>query len=161
MAKVIVDTSETVVVTPWWEKLNTPIIGLILGVVWWVATALIRLYIIEPWACRDTAMADMCVGSYDVAGNIATILMVALGVFMLVRRVQPRPIITAAATAVVVWGLGGYITGLVWYEALLWAVLAYTFAYALFGLVARINTLYISLVAAVVIAVAIRLLLLI
>ena len=137
MAKVITD-ERTVVVKPWWARVRIVFIGAALGLIWWILTTLIRIYIVEPIACRDLANAATCVDSFGVAGNIVTVLVAIIGVFALIRTLQPRPIIIAVAAAAVLWGLGHYIAGLAWYEAILWSVALYAATYVLFGLVARI-----------------------
>jgi len=158
MAKVIVD-ERTVVVKPWWARVRIIFTGAGLGLVWWILTVLIKNYIIEPIACRDMANAVFCVDSFGVAGNIATILVAIAGVFILIRTLQPRPIIIAVAVAALLWALGNYITGLAWYEGLLWGVLLYALAYSLFGLVARIVWLPAAIVTAILIVLIIRILL--
>lgn len=137
MAKVIVD-ERTVVVKPWWARVRIVFVGAGLGLIWWVFAALIRFYIVEPLACRDLSSATACVESLSVAGSIATVLVAIIGAFVLVRTLQPRPIIISVAAAVLLWTLGQYVTGLAWYEAILWAIALYAATYALFGLIARI-----------------------
>ena len=158
MAKVIVD-ERTVVVKPWWARVRIVFAGATLGLIWWVLATLMRIYIIEPIACRDLSTASACVDSFGVAGNIATIIVVVLGAFALVRTLQPRPIIIAVAAAAVLWSLGQYLTGLAWYEAILWSVLLYAATYVLFGLVARIVWFPAAVMTAIVTVVAIRILL--
>jgi len=158
MARVIVD-ERTVVVKPWWARVRIVFTGAVLGLIWWVLATLIRIYIIEPMACRDLANAVTCVDSFGVAGNIATVIVAVLGAFALVRTLQPRPIIIAVAAAVVLWGLGQYLTGLSWYEAILWSVVLYAATYVLFGLVARIVWFPAAVITAIVTVVAIRILL--
>ena len=158
MARVIVD-ERTVVVKPWWARVRIVFTGAVLGLIWWVLATLIRIYIIEPMACRDLANAVTCVDSFGVAGNIATVIVAVLGAFALVRTLQPRPMIIAVAAAVVLWGLGQYLTGLSWYEAILWSVVLYAATYVLFGLVARIVWFPAAVITAIVTVVAIRILL--
>ena len=158
MARVIVD-ERTVVVKPWWARVRIVFTGAVLGLIWWVLATLIRIYIIEPMACRDLANAVTCVDSFGVAGNIATVIVAVLGAFALIRTLQPRPIIIAVAAAVVLWGLGQYLTGLSWYEAILWSVVLYAATYVLFGLVARIVWFPAAVITAIVTVVAIRILL--
>jgi hypothetical protein len=110
-------------------------------------------------ACRNLSSATTCVNGLGVAGDIATVLVAILGVFVLIRTLQPRPIIIAVAAAIVLWSLGYYVTGLAWYEALLWAILLYAATYALFGLIARIVWLPGAIITAFVVAVVIRILL--
>lgn len=158
MARVIADDG-TVIVKPWWARVRIIVTGAGLGAVWWVLTVILKNYIIEPIACRDLSNAAVCVDSLGVAGAIATVLVAILGAFLLVRTLQPRPIIIAIAVAALLWSLGYYITGLAWYEGLLWGVLLYALAYVLFGLVARIVWLPAAIITAVVIVVGIRILL--
>jgi len=158
MAQVIVD-ERTVVVKPWWARVRIVFTGAVLGLIWWVLTALIRIYIIEPIACRDLSNAATCVDSFGVAGNIATIVVAILGAFALVRTLQPRPIIIAVAAATVLWGLGQYLNGLSWYEAILWSVVLYAATYVLFGLVARIVWFPAAVITAIVTVAVVRILL--
>lgn len=158
MAKVIVD-ERVVVVKPWWARVRIVFIGAGLGLLWWIFTVLIRNYIIDPIACRDLANAAVCVDSLGVAGAIATVLIGIIGAFAMVRTLQPRPMIIAVATAAVLWSLGYYVTGLAWYEALLWAVVIYAVTYALFGLIARIVWLPGAVMTAIVAVLVIRILL--
>lgn len=160
MAK-LVQSQQQVIVEPWWEKVKIIPIGLSLGLIWWVVTSLLKHYVIEPIACRELASASACVSSFGVAGDIATVLVGILGVFVLIRTLQPRPIIIALATAIVLWGLGAFMTGLSWWETLLWALFFYTASYVLFWLIARLNSTVASLGVAAVVVVAIRLFLLI
>lgn len=160
MAKLVQSQQQTLV-EPWWEKSKILPIGLGLGLMWWILTSLLKHYVVDPIACRDLASASACVNSFGVAGNIATIAVGILGVVVLIRMVQPRPIVIALATAVLLWGLGTFMTGLSWWETLLWALFFYGASYALFWLAARMNNTIASLVVAAVVVVAIRLLLLI
>ena len=158
MAQVITD-ERSVVVKPWWVRVRIGFIGALLGVTWWVITVLLRQYVIEPLACRDASGANACVDSLGVAGAIATVVIAILAVFVLIRTLQPRPIVIAVSVAAILWSLGTYIAGLAWYEALLWAIALYAASYALFALVARIVWLPAAIITAVVIVLGIRILL--
>ncbi len=158
MAKVI-QNERSVVVEPWWVKGRIVFIGLGMGLVWWVLTALLRQYVVEPFACRDLSAAATCVNAIGVSGSIAAVLVAVLGAYVLVRNIQPRPIIIAVATAVLLWDLGTILRGLGWWETLLWALFLYTACYVLFSFVSRIAWLAASLTLAAVIVVIIRILL--
>ena len=158
MARVITD-ERTVVVKPWWARVRIVFIGAVLGLIWWVLSTLIRIYIIEPIACRDLSNAAVCTDSFGVAGNIVTVIVALLGTFALIRNLQPRPIVIAVAAAVVLWGLGQYLTGLAWYEAILWSIALYAATYVLFGMVARIVWFPAAVITAIVIVAAVRVLL--
>lgn len=158
MAQVIRD-DQVVVVKPWWARVRIVFTGAGLGLVWWIFAVILKNYVIEPIACRDLSSAGACIDAIGVAGAIATVIIAIIGAFVLVKTLQPRPIIIAVAVAAVLWSLGYYISGLAWYESLLWAVLLYALTYSLFGLVARIVNLPIAIITAVVIALVIRILL--
>lgn len=158
MAKVIVD-EQTRIVKPWWDKASVPIIGAGIGLVWWIATSILRNYVVEPLACRDLASAGACVDSFGVAGMIAAILVALLGTAILVRTWQARPLVIALATAALLWSLGSYMNGLVWFETLVWAVILYALSYTVFSFVVRLQSLVAVLIVSVLIVAAIRLLL--
>lgn len=162
MARVIqTEQQQQVIVEPWWVKIKIVYIGLSMGLVWWLLTSLLKSYVVEPMACRDLSSAAACVDSFGVSGSIAAILVAILGAYVLVRFLQPRPIVIAVATAVLLWDLGLFMNGLSWWETLLWALFFYTASYTLFSLVARVRTVIGSLVLAAVVVIVIRLMLLV
>ncbi len=157
MAKVITD-NQTVIVQPWWAKARIVLTGAGLGLGWWILTTLLKNYIVEPLACRDLSTATACVDSLGVAGNIATVLIAVVGVLVLIRALHPRPILIAIAAGALLWGLGYYATGLVWYETLMWAIVLHALAYWLFSLIARIRWLVGALVVTAITVLVIRIL---
>lgn len=158
MAKVVTN-EQRIVVEPWWGKLRILFTGAGLGLIWWVLASLLKRYVIEPIACQNLNNANVCIDSFGVAGNIAIVLVTVIGVYVLIRSSQPRPIIISVASAVMLWGLAGFMTGLAWYETLLWAVGLFALTYALFSMVVRIHSLVFSLITAAVVLLAVRLLL--
>ena len=156
MAKVI-QSQQQIVVEPWWAKGRIVYIGLAMGLLWWILTAIIRQYVVEPIACRDLSTATACVNSIGVSGSIAAVLVAVAGTFLLVRYLQPRPIIIAVATMILLWDLGSMVNGLAWWVTLLWALFFYTASYGLFSMIARIQWLAAALTLAALIVVGIRL----
>ena len=156
MAKVI-QSQQQIVVEPWWVKGRIVYIGLAMGLLWWILTAIIRQYVVEPIACRDLSTATACVNSIGVSGSIAAVLVAVAGTFLLVRYLQPRPIIIAVATMILLWDLGSMVNGLAWWVTLLWALFFYTASYGLFSMIARIQWLAAALTLAALIVVGIRL----
>jgi len=157
MAKVI-QSQQQIIAEPWWAKGSIGYIGIATGVTWWVLTAIIRQYIVEPLACRDLATASACVNAIGVSGSVAAVLVAVVGTILLVRYRQPRPIIIAVATMLLLWDLGALMDGLAWWVTLLWACLLYLTSYVLFSMVARIQWLAAGLTLAAIIVVGIRLL---
>jgi hypothetical protein len=144
MAQVINDTQQ-VVARPWWQAGETAFLGAIIGVCWWALYMLL------------VSFTDM---NPDIAGTVSHVLVSVLGVSALVRLFAPRPLLVAIASAVTLWALGGLVNGLAWYEMLLWSVALFTLSYALFGAVAHIRSLWVSLLVAVFIAMVANILLL-
>jgi len=50
-----------------------------------------------------------------------------------------KPIIVAVASAVLLWGLANWTSGLAWQEVLGWGVLLYAISYVLFAWISRYN----------------------
>ena len=159
MAKVVQSQQQQVIVEPWWVKGRIVYIGLGMGLLWWVFTAILRHYIVEPIACRDLSTASACVNSIGVSGSIAAVLVAVAGTALLIRYLQPRPIIIAVATAILLWDLGTILGGLAWWATLLWGLFFYAASYGLFSMIARIRWFGLSLAVALVVLVGIRLLL--
>lgn len=158
MAKVIASEQNNVA-KPWWAKGSIVAYGLGAGASWWALTSILNKYVVEPFACRDLAMAASCTNSFGTSGSIAAILVAVLFAFLLVRVLQPRPVIVTLTTMLLLWDLGSLASGLSWWVILLWGMALYTISYALFSLVAQLRTLWMSALVALFIAVAIRLLL--
>jgi len=158
VAKVI-QSQQQVIVEPWWVKGKIIYIGLGMGLAWWILTAILRQYVVEPIACRDLSSAAACVNSIGVSGSIAAVFVAVAGTWLLIHYLQPRPIIISIATAVLLWDLGSILDGLSWWVVLLWALFFYTASYGLFSMVARIRWLAWALTLAAIIVVGIRLLL--
>lgn len=144
MAKVVAETEEVIVADWRWEYLKIIGVATALGALWWAVSALIRHYV-----------ADEVI----IAGNIAHIILAVIGTVSLLRLNAARPLIVAIGSVGVLWGLGGFVDGLSWYETLAWSVGLYIFSYLLFSLVARIRTLAPSVVVALAIVVIARIVL--
>lgn len=137
MAKVIVDDSQTREVSQsyiWWHLV---LIGAALGVVYCVLTYMVGRFIIDPLFCGSSANAITCSNSTSISGNIADILVSIIGLGVMVRMQVFRPIIIAAATAVLLWGLASWTEGLWFVEAIGWSVLLFALCYMLFSWVGR------------------------
>lgn len=158
MAKVV-QSQQQVIVEPWWVKGRIIYIGLSMGLLWWVLQALLQNYVVEPLACRNLESASACINAVGISGSIAAVLTAIAGVSLLIRYLQPRPIIIAAASAVLLWDLSLILNGLVWWALILWALFFYAASYSLFSMVARIRWLWATIVVAVAIVALIRILL--
>lgn len=158
MAKVI-SNQQQVIAEPWWAKAKIVYIGLAIGVFWWLVTLLLQNYVVEPLACRDISTATTCVNAAGVSGSIATVLAAVLGTFVLIRYIQPRPIIISVGTAVVLWEFSVLMNGLSWWVTLIGAAVIYALCYLLFSMIARTRWLLLSIFVALVIVASIRIIL--
>lgn len=111
------------------------LLGVILGAVSWLLTLLIDRFILHAIFC--TAQSTTCSSTPAIAGNIALVLTSIGGLLGLVRLGVYRPLLVAIASAIVLWGLAGWVSGLLWYEALAWTVLLYVIAYVAFAWLVR------------------------
>lgn len=131
------------------------ILGLGLGIGTWLLGFLFNRFLIEPVICANQS-GGICANTEDVAGNIALILVAIGGVLGLVRLGIYRPMLVAIAVAICLWGLGGWLSGLVWYEALGWTALIYMAAYAAFTWLVRPRNFFIVIVMLLIVIVAAR-----
>jgi len=148
MAKTVVQSTE-VVQYVWWRA---ALLGVGLGVIYWALTALLNRYVVSVSVCQGLST---CSDSVAVAGDIATILVAFVGLLLTMAIHVYRPLIVVVAAAVVTWGLGGWVNGLSWYEALGWSALLYGLTYILFSWVTQYQRMITVLVwTIVVVAVA-------
>lgn len=137
MAKVIVDETypQTINMSySWWR---IALIGGAIGVLYWALAFLVAHFVIDPLFCRSSVNAAACSNSVGLSGNIATILVATIGLTVLVKLRVMRPLIIAAAAAIVLWGLAGWTNGLAWGEVAAWSVLLYGLSYLLFSWISR------------------------
>ncbi len=137
MAKVVLDDSQTRDISQhyvWWRL---ALIGAGLGIIYWALTYLIGHFIVDQLFCGNSANAATCSNSVSISGNIANILVAAIGLVVMVRMKIFRPIIIAVASAVLLWGLAGWTEGLWFLEAGLWSILLFSLCYLLFSWIGR------------------------
>ena len=90
------------------------------------------------------------------ASDIATILVSATGVALMIYMRMAQPLITAVATGVALWGLAVWAEGLFWAEVIAWSVGLYCLAFVLFSWLARIVQPAIVIFATVIILIITR-----
>lgn len=138
MAKIIVDSQEIVAVN-FWVRFNTVLIGLAMGFAWWLLWAMGKQYALDVPASL---------------GGVAHVLVFIIGLFSLIRLHIARPLLIALASAVMLWPIGDYLSGMSWGESLIWSVCLYAASYGLFYLVAQLRRLWASVLTTVLILVA-------
>ena len=159
MAKVIVDETQTREVSQFYVWWRLALIGVGLGLVYWILTYLIGHYIIDQLFCSNSANAIACTNSVGISGNIADVLVATIGLGVMVRLGIFRPIIIAASTAVMLWGLASWTDGLFWLEAIGWSVLLFGLCYLLFSWIGRYSRSVPVLIATVILLIIARIVL--
>ena len=155
MAKVVI-TDQQIAAESRAMWVRTIVLGIGVGLIFWVLTVLIARYVIEPLVCGKVVNAVLCADPKPLAGNIATILAAVVGVIAMVRIGAARPIVIAIAAAAILWDLAAWTSGLFWLEAVSWSLLLYALTYALFAWITRYWALWITIVVSLVIVLIIR-----
>jgi hypothetical protein len=137
MAKIVETNIESRAIGTSYSLWQIALVGVALGLLFWCLTSLIERYIINPMFCRSITNALACLDSTIISGNIATILVAAVGTTLILRLYLARPLIIAVAAGASLWGLAQWTNGLSWMEAIAWSMLLYGLAYTLFSWVAR------------------------
>lgn len=136
---------------------HVALLGLLLGLVAWVITAVVSNYVISPLFCKaDGGNFSVCAQGGLLASNIASLIVAGLGMVAALRLGVFRPLLVALAALVTLWGLGPWLGAMPWYEALGWSSVLYALAYATFAWLARIRVFWIALLATVVVIVSAR-----
>jgi hypothetical protein len=120
----------------WWQIALT---GLGIGVLYFVLTFLVGHFVIDALYCGASLNAENCSNSMSISGNIATILVGAIGLGVMVSLRVVRPIIVVIATGVSLWGLSVWTVGLAWGEIVALSALLYGLSYVLVAWICRYN----------------------
>lgn len=159
MAKVIVDETQPQAVSLsylWWR---IALVGAAFGIIYWALVFVVSHFIIDQLFCRSSVNALACSNSVGLAGNIASILVAAVGLVVLVRLRVLRPLIIVIATGIVSWGLASWTEGFAWGEIAFWSALLYSLSYVLFSWISRYSRTVPVLVSVALVLVVARILL--
>lgn len=155
------DTTETssawggLIEMPQHQVIQVALLGIGLGVGAWILGMLVKTIVLVPLFCGDPS-SSICINDKDVAGNVATVIVAFIGLMGLVRLSAFRPLVIALAVLVCLWGIGGWTTGLQWYEALAWSIALYTLCYVAFAWLVRPRTFAPTLILVIVAVALIR-----
>ena len=138
MAKIISSDVKSQTVGSYYPFWRIILMSAISGIGLVLLMFLINSFIFRPIACNLSIDAVACANSAVITGNIATIIIAIVGIYIMVRLKLARPLIVAAATAITLWGLMQWMSGLSVIEMICWSVLLYVLAYTLFSWLARI-----------------------
>lgn len=137
MAKIIKSDVESQIINNSYSVWKVILIGALMGLAFWVITALIDKFIISSALCHTTSKSLSCVNSILVSGNIATVLIAVIGTIAMILLRMAQPLIIAATTAAALWGLAQWTSGLSVVEIIIWSVVTYVLAYLLFSWITR------------------------
>lgn len=134
------------------------LLGVILGAVGWLLTLLLNQFVLGPVFCGNQSTTGLCLNSEVTAGNIALVLMSIAGVLGLVRMGVYRPMLIAIAVVISLWGIAGWVDGLVWFEGFIWTILLYAITYAAFTWLVRPRSFLFAIILVLVLIALARLL---
>lgn len=140
MAKIIDSNIESRTINNSYSLWKNALVGVVCGLVFWSLMTLVGHYN----------------NSATIPGDVATVLSATVGIILMVILRMTRPLLVASASAVALWGLAQFTSGLVWFEVAVWAMLLYGLAYSLFSWVARYTRLVPTLIVIITIIVIVR-----
>ena len=140
MAKIIESNIESRTINYSYSIWKNALVGVTLGLIFWVFTAFIKRY----------------TNSTTIPGDVATIIVATIGVIVMVFLHMTRPLLVASAAAVSLWGLAQLTNGLIWFEMIAWSVLLYGLAYCLFSWTARYTRIVPVLIVIIAIVIIVR-----
>lgn len=155
MAKVILPEENVRSETISYSIKAMALLGFLLGLLFWLLNLGVAKLIIDPIFCGSKTFSDACVNSVSMSSDIATILVAALAVVLMINLKMVRPLIISVSSAAVLWGLAVWTHDLMWLEAIAWSVVLYAIAYILFSWIARyllIKPVLVAMVAIIILA---------
>lgn len=136
--------------------IQVALLGVILGAISWLITLLLGRFVLDAIFCANEATTGVCLNTNVIAGNIALVLAAIGGVLGLVRLGVYRPMLVAIAVAITLWGVAGWVDGLMWYESLVWTIVLYALSYAALTWLVRPRTFLIAIILVLVVVIAAR-----
>lgn len=92
----------------------------------------------------------------QVAGSVAAVLTATIAAVIMVLCRVANPLLVAISTLLALWGLSGWLSGLVWIEGAVWSAALYSLSYSLFSYIARLKRPGFVVVISAIIIIAIR-----
>lgn len=133
------------------------LLGVILGAITWLLTLLLERFVITPIFCGDSGNG-ICMNVGTVAGNVALVFTAIGGLLGLIRLGVYRPLLVVIASSIVLWGLAGWASGLLWYETLAWTVLLYAIVYTAFSWLVRPRFFLVAIILVLIVVIVARVL---
>lgn len=109
------------------------VLGLVIGALAWLITEYGAKILFEPMLCGGAQSCDAA----GAASTAASLMAAIAGIVGLIQIGIYRPIIVVIASAICLWDVGVWVSGLFWPEALLWTALLYGICYLTFTWLVR------------------------
>ncbi len=129
--------------------------GAMVGLVTWMLTSLLDIYVFKNIVCRGTESMQ-CAASLQYANISASILGGGIGLFLLARFQIFRALLVVIAATASLWGIVGMLDLAGWQIALPASILLFMMAYGLFAWIARLRSFVLALVTIIVLAAVVR-----
>jgi hypothetical protein len=137
------------------QIIGTIIIGAVVGLLSWGLAQLLDAYVFKTIFCHSMMTAE-CAQTPQYAAIGATILAAVAGIFALVKLQVFRPLLVGLGATVSLWGLMNVLSAMSWQMNVLLFAGLFAVAYLLFAWLARLRSFGLSVIAMVVIVVAVR-----
>lgn len=112
-------------------------ISVFMGIIYWGLTGIVSALVIGPMYCGTTSGVWVCSDIVGVSGNVATILVATLSILIMLYFRMHQPLIIAAASGLLLWGLSRWTDGLPIIEIFFWNITLYVLSYILFSWITR------------------------
>lgn len=149
------ETRSNLVPMTWRELARIGAIGAVIGALSVGLYVLFHTYIFQAVLCRD--QANTACGQAATYAAITTAFIASFVAVVVLAHIRVyRPLLIILAAILALWGIQAIAAVLPWYWALAGMIAVGALAYSLFAWIARIRSFILSAVAAIVIAVIIR-----
>ena len=149
------ETRSNLVPMTWRELARIGAIGAVIGALSVGLYVLFHTYIFQAVLCRD--QANTACGQAATYAAITTVFIASFVAVVVLAHIRVyRPLLIILAAILALWGIQSIVAVLPWYWALAGMIAVGALAYSLFAWIARIRSFILSAVAAIVIAVIIR-----
>lgn len=155
MSETASETRSNFVPMTWRELARIGAIGAVIGALSVGLYVLFHTYIFQAVLCRD--QANTACGQAATYAAITTAFIASFVAVVVLAHIRVyRPLLIILAAILALWGIQSIVAVLPWYWALAGMIAVGALAYSLFAWIARIRSFILSAVAAIVIAVIIR-----
>ena len=131
--------------------------GFGVGVITYVAYALLQRFVFDPILCRDNVALVRCESVPIISAGMAIVVGSFVGLVFLVRERVYRPILAILGVAISLWSIFVLVAGLPWLLAVLICALVFALAYVLFSWLVQSTSLVVSITCVLIVAVLARL----